>query len=155
MPGQMGDLTSPLSQLLNVIVRQYRGTRRDFAERAAVSRSQLSHWMTGSTAHGPGLHACLRMAHAGHCSPSRMLRAAGLANEAMLLESLYGAPAELETKTFVRNGMTAAEVEFAILIRRLDATDRRTLVHFAKRFDEARARLATPSGRGRMRHASR
>ena len=84
-----------LAQLVDVLVRQYGGTCKSFAEAAGMTPSQLSR-ILHPTRNGrpPSVTFCLKIARAGHCSASRVLRVAGYVDYAALLEDLYGTPAE-------------------------------------------------------------
>lgn len=105
-----GKLHKPLADLLDVLVHQFGSTQRSFAVQVKCSYSQITHWLNpGRTEGGPGIAACIRIAHAGHCSLVRVLYAAGHGEYATMIEEIYPEP-EKTRRQFGERIVTPAEV---------------------------------------------
>lgn len=80
--------SSTFADTLRSVVERFDGEKQAFAKKAEITPSTLSRLLGGETPPLP--ETCLRIAHAGGVSPSRLLRAAGHGRVADLFELLYG-----------------------------------------------------------------
>jgi len=120
-----GSVYAALAKLLDTLVHQYGGTKRSFADHVHCSYSQLTHWMNPArTEPGPGVAACIRIAHHGHCSLVRVLYAAGHPDYAIMIEAMYGEP-DGERRDFGRRVVSAAEVRHLDDWRKLTEQEKR------------------------------
>jgi hypothetical protein len=81
-----------LATLLRKLIRDYGGTKKDFGHTVLLDSSTISHLLSGDAHYVLGVEPCLRIAAVTGSSPSALLRAAGKADVAALLEQLYGKP---------------------------------------------------------------
>jgi transcriptional regulator with XRE-family HTH domain len=112
------DVTTSFADLLRVILAGYAGTKTEFAREAGIGPSIVSRLLGGGLPPVPDV--CLRIARAGGVSASVVLRTAGHARTADVIEQLYG-PA----RRGVRPEGTAADRALFTQIRSLDPVARK------------------------------
>jgi DNA-binding XRE family transcriptional regulator len=98
------------------------GTRAEFAQALGISRTHLSHLLSGQ--YVPGLELCLTIARVTKTPASKVLREAGKGELAALLEQLYGGPAQVRTTD---PAITAADRRLLLQIHGLDARTQRAI----------------------------
>jgi len=125
-----------LADLLRRLIHAHGGSHRDFAKAVGLTGSTLSHILSGDRHYSIGIEPCLRIASVTHTSASTILRAAGKAAVADLLETLYGEPA---AKKALRRpaALTPHDVRLIRQLRALDVKRQRAFAllieyHFAQ-----------------------
>jgi transcriptional regulator with XRE-family HTH domain len=106
-------------QLLEELVTQYGGAKKDLAEAIGVTPSTLSHFLRSRAPHAPSVEVCLRLATVTGTSASRILRAAGKGDVADVIEDLYG-PAAERRQAFLGMQLTPYEQKHITAMRVLD-----------------------------------
>jgi transcriptional regulator with XRE-family HTH domain len=117
---------------LTELLDTYGGTQQDFATAIGKSRATVSHWLSRETARRPGVEVCLRIAGVTETSASRVLRAAGHAAVADLLETLYG-PAVPSAALRARTAVSPADVRVLAQLHALDPKTVRAVRHLLQR----------------------
>lgn len=120
-------LPARLPILLRRLVREFGGTRGEFAKSVQVTESTLSHLLSGDPHYALGIEPCLRIASVTGTSASVVLRAAGKGACADLLEQLYGDPVVV-LPAHRPKGVTAADVRLLQQWRALPPKTQRAIV---------------------------
>jgi len=109
-------MAETFAEVLAVLVADFGGSKKAFAEAAGITPQRLSHHLKpGKYTAPPGIELCLRIAKAGNGSAftaSRLLRAAGKPQIADLIEGLYG-------KATLRRGAISLSPPERLLVQRL------------------------------------
>ncbi len=132
--------------LMRVIVDGYAGTQKEFAREAEINPSVVSRLLGGGLPPVPDV--CLRIAHVGGVSASLVLRTAGHARTADVIEQLYG-PA----RRGVRPEGTAADRALFTQIRSLDPVARKAFQTLVVYYLDHRAGAGIVEDRPRRRSA--
>jgi len=91
---------SALGRLIENLVTEYGGTKKDLAQAVGLRQEDLSPSRTGKKEHPYSVEVCLRLALVTSTSPQQLLRAAGHGVVNDLIESLYGPPGKFEQRGF-------------------------------------------------------
>jgi DNA-binding XRE family transcriptional regulator len=120
------------SVFLATLIANDGGTRAEFAQALGISRTHLSHLLSGQ--YVPGLELCLQIARVTKTPASVVLRAAGKGALADLLESLYGGPAQVRTSD---PAISAADRRLILQIHGLDARSQRAIRYLIERLSSS------------------
>lgn len=133
-------MSDDFAGFLEELVEQYGGTQKALATALGLHESAISHWKDGP----PGVQHCLELARVTRTRASKILRAAGHAKVAELIEDLYGSAAIQQRPT----GLTPLEEKHIREWRALPIRERKALEVIV-------ARLVAPAKPGAKRIVKR